>query len=111
MGDLPSVCVIGAGVSGLTACKALSDFGVPHTCFEASDEVGGNWYFQNPLFYGYAAVNGYLPSEKIAIAVAVTYQPEAFNNEGQYSNGGDALFRRIGDYLAPNDAPPTKSGS
>jgi Flavin-binding monooxygenase-like len=44
----PKVCVIGAGVSGLTACKALGDFGVPHTCFEASDEVGGNWYFQNP---------------------------------------------------------------
>ncbi len=48
MGELPSVCVIGAGVSGLTACKALADFGVPHTCFEASDEVGGNWYFENP---------------------------------------------------------------
>jgi Flavin-binding monooxygenase-like len=48
MEELPSVCVIGAGVSGLTACKALADFGVPHTCFEASDEVGGNWYFQNP---------------------------------------------------------------
>src|SRR5436305_3463419 len=48
MADLPTVCVIGAGVSGLTACKSLSDFGVPHTCFEASDEVGGNWYFQNP---------------------------------------------------------------
>ncbi len=42
------MCVIGAGVSGLTACKALTDFGVPYTCFEASDEVGGNWYFQNP---------------------------------------------------------------
>ena len=48
MGELPTVCVIGAGVSGLTACKALADFGVPHTCFEASDEVGGNWYFENP---------------------------------------------------------------
>jgi cation diffusion facilitator CzcD-associated flavoprotein CzcO len=48
MGELPSVCIIGAGVSGLTACKALADFGVPHSCFEASDEVGGNWYFQNP---------------------------------------------------------------
>jgi cation diffusion facilitator CzcD-associated flavoprotein CzcO len=48
MSELPSVCIIGAGVSGLTACKALADFGVPHTCFEASDEVGGNWYFQNP---------------------------------------------------------------
>jgi cation diffusion facilitator CzcD-associated flavoprotein CzcO len=46
--SLPNVCVIGAGVSGLTACKSLSDFDIPHTCFEASDEVGGNWYFQNP---------------------------------------------------------------
>ncbi len=45
---MPSVCIIGAGVSGLTACKALGDFGVPHVCFEGSDEVGGNWYFQNP---------------------------------------------------------------
>ncbi len=48
MDELPSTCIIGAGVSGLTACKALADFGVPHTCFEASDEVGGNWYFENP---------------------------------------------------------------
>ena len=40
--------MIGAGVSGLTACKSLSDFGIPYTCFEASDDVGGNWYFQNP---------------------------------------------------------------
>lgn len=60
--------------------------------------------------YGYAAVNAYLPSAKIASAVAVTYQPEAFNNEGQYSNGGDTLFRKIGAYLAPNDAPPTRLG-
>ncbi len=48
MSELPRTCVIGAGVSGLTACKALTDFGVPHTCFEASDDVGGNWYFGNP---------------------------------------------------------------
>jgi cation diffusion facilitator CzcD-associated flavoprotein CzcO len=42
------VCVIGAGVSGLTAIKALGDWQIPHTCFEASDDVGGNWYFRNP---------------------------------------------------------------
>ena len=42
------VCVIGAGVSGLVSCKALRDKGIEHTCFEASDDVGGNWYFKNP---------------------------------------------------------------
>jgi cation diffusion facilitator CzcD-associated flavoprotein CzcO len=43
--DLPSVCVIGAGVSGLTSRKALRDFGGPHTCFAASDEVADRLYF------------------------------------------------------------------
>ncbi|MDP9189612.1 MAG: NAD(P)-binding domain-containing protein [Actinomycetota bacterium] len=40
--------MIGAGISGLTAGKALADRGVPYTCFEASDDIGGNWYFGNP---------------------------------------------------------------
>ena len=44
----PNTAVIGAGISGLTAGKALSDRGLPYTCFEASDDVGGNWYFGNP---------------------------------------------------------------
>ena len=48
MNQSPHVCVIGAGVSGLTAVKALGDWQVPHTCFEASDDIGGNWYFRNP---------------------------------------------------------------
>jgi cation diffusion facilitator CzcD-associated flavoprotein CzcO len=44
----PSTCVIGAGISGLTAGKALSDWGLPYRCFESSDDIGGNWYFGNP---------------------------------------------------------------
>ena len=48
MSPKPTTCVIGAGISGLTAGKALSDWGLPYTCFEASDDIGGNWYFGNP---------------------------------------------------------------
>jgi cation diffusion facilitator CzcD-associated flavoprotein CzcO len=44
----PTTCVIGAGISGLTAGKALGDFGIPYSCFEASDDIGGNWYYGNP---------------------------------------------------------------
>lgn len=45
--DVPRVCVIGAGCSGLTTVKALREAGVPHVCFEMSDRVGGNWVFRN----------------------------------------------------------------
>jgi cation diffusion facilitator CzcD-associated flavoprotein CzcO len=48
MSAKPTTCVIGAGISGLTTGKALSDWGIPYTCFEASDDIGGNWYFRNP---------------------------------------------------------------
>ncbi len=44
----PSTCVIGAGISGLTAGKMLTDYGIDYECFESSDRVGGNWAFGNP---------------------------------------------------------------
>ncbi len=46
--NYPKTCVIGAGISGLTAGKILGDYGVPYDCFELSDRVGGNWAFRNP---------------------------------------------------------------
>jgi CubicO group peptidase (beta-lactamase class C family) len=67
----------------------------------------GSWLLQNPLLGGYAAIEAYLPSRKIAIAVAVTFAPEAFDSEGNYANSGDKIFRSIGAYMAPDDAPPT----
>ncbi|MFD6893451.1 flavin-containing monooxygenase [Rhodococcus sp. NPDC060086] len=44
----PTTAIIGAGISGLTSGKMLCDYGVPYTCFESSDRVGGNWAFGNP---------------------------------------------------------------
>src|SRR3954452_2265959 len=44
----PNTAIIGAGISGLTVGKMLSDYGVPYTCFESSDRIGGNWAFGNP---------------------------------------------------------------
>ena len=46
--DLPTVAIIGAGISGLTSAKQLKDYGVPYVCFESSDRIGGNWAFGNP---------------------------------------------------------------
>ena len=47
MSLLPTVCVIGAGSSGIAAVKALHERGFAFDCFEASDRVGGNWVFGN----------------------------------------------------------------
>lgn len=91
-------------INGCVNCRPLDEYAT----YGLGLWISGDWLLQNPLFYGYAAVNAYLPSEKIAIAVAVTYEEAAFDSEGQYSNGGDDLFRRIGAYLAPDDAPPVR---
>jgi len=66
----------------------------------------GEWILQNPLLSGYSAAEAYLPSEKIAIAVANTFEPEAFDCNGVYANTADTLFRLIAARIAPDDAPP-----
>ena len=46
--NMPKVCIIGAGCSGFTTAKRLQDYGIPFEIFEASDNIGGNWYYNNP---------------------------------------------------------------
>jgi dimethylaniline monooxygenase (N-oxide forming) len=47
MTQLPTVCVIGAGSSGIAGAKVLQEHGIPFDVFEKSDEIGGNWAFGN----------------------------------------------------------------
>ncbi|MDH3687855.1 MAG: NAD(P)-binding domain-containing protein [Gammaproteobacteria bacterium] len=47
MKQLPHICVIGAGSSGIAACKVFQDQEIPVDCFEKSDRIGGNWAFKN----------------------------------------------------------------
>lgn len=47
-GQRGDVCIIGAGCSGFTMAKRLTDHGISFDCFEVSDDIGGNWYFNNP---------------------------------------------------------------
>jgi len=84
------------------------------TCAEQTDVytygmgivISGDWLLQNPLFAGESGVMAYLPSKKIAIAIAVTYAPEAFDEQGNYVNAADVLFRSIARELAPDSALP-----
>jgi cation diffusion facilitator CzcD-associated flavoprotein CzcO len=45
---LPKVCIIGAGCSGFTTAKRLKDYGIPFDVYEAADDIGGTWYYNNP---------------------------------------------------------------
>jgi len=48
MADVPNrVCIIGAGSSGITAAKALKEKDIPFDCYEAGEQVGGNWVYEN----------------------------------------------------------------
>ncbi|MGZ4674356.1 MAG: serine hydrolase domain-containing protein [Ilumatobacteraceae bacterium] len=89
-------------LSGCTTCMAMTD----GYTYGMGVVITGDWLLQNPLFAGEAGVMAYLPAKKIAMAIAVTYQPEAFDDQGNYHNGADTLFRRIAAELAPDDAPP-----
>ena len=87
---------------GCTTCDEMND---AYT-YGLGIVISGNWLVQNPLFGGYGAIEAYLPSQKIAIAAAVTFAPEAFDDQGNYRNEADPLFRKIAAELAPDDAPP-----
>ena len=53
----------------------------------------GSWILQNPLLGGYSATEAYLPSQKISIAVVTTFEPGAFDCQGNYANSSDTLFQ------------------
>jgi hypothetical protein len=41
------ICVIGAGISGIAAGRALNEVGLPYVCFEAGSKPGGLWWLEN----------------------------------------------------------------
>lgn len=59
--------------------------------------LDNSWVLQNPLFAGYNATMAYLPSKKIAIAVATTPGPKASPS----INYSTRLTAAIGNYLVP----------
>jgi len=70
--------------------------------------IFGPWIAQDKSFFGCAATVGYLPAQKLTIAVAVTYLPEAFDAQGNYKDASVSTFRTLVDALAPNTMPNSK---
>ena len=74
----PTTAVIGAGISGLTVTKMLVDYGVPVTCFEASDRVGGNWAFDNPNGHSSAYQSLHIDTSKHQLSFKDFPMPEDY---------------------------------
>ncbi len=97
----------GAPLEGCPACHTLD----ANYNYGLGVVLAGNWILQNPLFGGYGALEAYLPSKKLAIAVATTFGEQAFNEEGNnlYSRSSWDIFAAIGAALAPDEAPPGRA--
>jgi CubicO group peptidase (beta-lactamase class C family) len=88
------------------ACRQLTDalnfgLGVVRT---------GSWIIQGPSLAGYSETMGYLPSQKVAIAVVVTFLPAAYDEQGNNASSANSIFRSVGALMAPDDPPPTSTG-
>ncbi|HEU5484277.1 MAG TPA: serine hydrolase domain-containing protein [Microlunatus sp.] len=70
----------------------------------------GDWLMQNSLSAGQGSAFAYLPSRKVAIAVTVTFTPQAFTEPESPDNAADLLWRRIAAELVPDEAPVIRSG-
>jgi CubicO group peptidase (beta-lactamase class C family) len=94
-----------SALPGCTTCRSMT----AQVKYGLGLWLVGPWRLQNPRFFGYAGIEAYLPSKKLAIAVANTYGEQSFDAEGNYKNGNASskIFEAIAAYLAPDEAPPT----
>ena len=84
------------------ACRALTD----ELNFGLGVVRSGSWLLQGPSLTGYSETMAYLPSEEIAIAVVVTFLPDAYDAQGINASSASSIFRSVGALMAPNDPPP-----
>lgn len=95
----PDLLGFGKPLKGCPACHTLDE---AYT-YGLGVVLTNSWIAQNPLFAGCGAVAGYLPVEKIAIAVATTFGEGAFDDQGNYKySSHQDIFRAIGNFLAPD---------
>lgn len=94
----------GAVLDGCATCHTLDE---PYI-YGLGVVFRGPWLVQNPLFSGYSGVSAYLPSHKLAIAVANTYGEGGFDEAGEYAfgNASDIVFNAITASLVPDLATP-----
>ncbi|MGB9652545.1 MAG: hypothetical protein WCB01_12155, partial [Candidatus Cybelea sp.] len=67
--------------------------------------LSGPWITQTLGFAGASGAVGYLPAQRLTIAVEATNGPDAYDAQGNAGLGAVALFRALANLLAPNTLP------
>lgn len=60
----PTVCIIGAGPSGIAAAKNCKQYNIDFDIFEKNDKVGGNWVFNSTTGHSSVYENTHIISSK-----------------------------------------------
>lgn len=89
----------GAPLEGCHACHTMEE----RYTYGLGIVRSGGWLLQNPLFFGYAGTAAFHRDTGIALGIATTYRPEAFDETGGYRNASTTIARRITELLAPDD--------
>jgi CubicO group peptidase (beta-lactamase class C family) len=70
--------------------------------------LSGQWVVQTLGFAGASGAAGYLPSQKLTIAIEATNAQTAYDRQGNAGPGATNLFRDLANALVPNSMPPPK---
>ncbi|MFK0216293.1 serine hydrolase domain-containing protein [Streptomyces sp. NPDC090298] len=89
---------VGLGGASPTCPASICLKQTPAKHFGLGVIVVNGWVLQNPSFSGYAAIQAYLPSKRLAIAVSSTKTPTTPDG-----NTAEVVAQRIAAALAPND--------
>ena len=76
--NLPRVCVIGAGSSGIAASRQLQAAGIPFDCFEKASEVGGLWNFGHDAGHDAAYKSLHINTSKQIMEFSDHPMPESY---------------------------------
>ncbi len=77
-------CIVGAGISGLTAAKALKDRGIPYDQLELASDLGGLWRYGHPRSSAYKTLH--IISSRYNMELADFPMPEDFPDYGHHED-------------------------
>ncbi|MEO1652928.1 MAG: NAD(P)-binding domain-containing protein [Bacteroidota bacterium] len=91
----PSVCIIGAGSSGIAACKTFQEKNIDFDCYESGSQIGGNWRYQNDNGMSSAYRSLHINTSKKMMAYSDFPMPEDYPHFPHHSQ----IIRYFEDYV------------